>query len=147
MQSTFLSSARRRPFWVWVISLLYFFTGTRALLLLLRILGMDTAVDETQATALLEVKKQLLLWSMYGLIPAANLAGGVLLFKLHRWAYYCFALILSLNLVNMVRSVLFDGGAVQLTSGSSVVGVLLGLGVIFAVCVYTYRLKENGILT
>ncbi|MDY6822914.1 MAG: hypothetical protein SWH68_03830 [Thermodesulfobacteriota bacterium] len=138
------SPPRHRPFWVWVISLLYLLTGTLAILSLFRFLGMEAAGD--QVADVLAVRQQALAWSMFGLIPAANLAGGILLFMLHRWAFYAFAAALVMNLLNILRYLILEASRVQITSGSSVVGVLFGLGVITAVCVYTWRLRKDGIL-
>ncbi|MDY6905966.1 MAG: hypothetical protein SWH61_14915 [Thermodesulfobacteriota bacterium] len=139
------SSPKRRPFWVWVISLFYLLSGTIALFSLFHILGMGVA--ENLAEELQTLRQQALAWSMYGLIPAVNLTGGVLLLLLHRWAFYAFSLALVLNVGNMLKYFIAERGAVALTSGSSVVGVFLGLAVIVAVCVYTYRLRESGILS
>lgn len=135
---------QRRPFWVWVISLFYLLTGTLALMTLGRFLGMDAVGD--RAADVLTVKKQALTWSIYGVLPAASVAGGALLLMLHRWAFYAFLLALLLNIVNILRYVMVTGGSFQFISGSSAVGVLVGLGVIVTVCVYTYRLKMRNVL-
>lgn len=136
-------SGGKRPFWVWIISLFYIFSGTMTLLTVYQIhFGMIPA-DPAQLETL---RKASMLWSMCGLIPAANIAGGLLLLMLHKLSFYVFSGTIILNITNILRHFITTGFAVQLSTGS-VFGVIVGLGMTLVVCIYTYRLKKLGIIS
>lgn len=134
----------RRPFWVWLIVLFYGFSGMAGLLSLIGLLNAPATIHPEELAAL---KRAALAWSLGGLLPAANLVGSILLFKLHRYAFYLFCGTFLVNLGNMAGHFVFGGAAARLNSGSGLAGVIIGMGVTLVVCGYLYKLKKTGILT
>ncbi|MBW2220646.1 MAG: hypothetical protein JRF40_14340 [Deltaproteobacteria bacterium] len=136
-------AGKNRPFWVWIISLFYIFSGTMTLLTVYQI---HFGIIPAEPAQLATLRKASMLWSMCGLIPAANIAGGLLLLMLHKLSFYIFSGTIILNIINILRHFVTTGFAVQLNTGS-MFGVIVGMGMALVVCIYTYRLKKLGIIS
>lgn len=136
-------ATRKRTFLIWVISLFYIASGAMTLLTVLQIHFGTIPVSPDQ---LEELRRASMRWSMLGLIPAANLAGGIALLMLRRAAFYLFSGALGLNTLNMLRHVFFSSAPFHLDTGN-LTGVIVGMGITLAVCIYTYRLKQADILS
>ncbi len=129
----------KRPFGVWLISAFYLFAGTMNLMVWFRL--QTGAV--TLSSAQLAVLNQASLW---GILPFANLAGAVSLFMLKKIAFYIFAVMLVASGINTLALIVATGGFAQIISGQGVIRLIIGYGIGIAVCLYTYRLKQNNIL-
>jgi len=91
-------------------------------------------------------RKTSLAWTLGGLLPLANLAGAVTLFRLRKIAFYIFSSMFIAGLANgMVQFVLLDW-SLQTVSGQGLSQVGIGYLITLAVCIYTYRLKKQNIL-
>jgi hypothetical protein len=74
-----------------------------------------------------------------------NLIGAITLFLLRRAAFYLFASALAANILMTLWHVAAKG-AVDALGGAGLVGTVIGLGLAFAVCVYSRRLLQLGVL-
>jgi hypothetical protein len=139
-----MNQKRRRPIWVWAIAIFYFCTGVMTLLSFLQIL---TAPVDLPAKELAAIRTQAKIWTLFGLLPALNIAAAVSLFKMRRIAFYLFSGVLAAGLANIGLQLLFFDLASHIQSGRGLVGAVIGYGITFTVCIYTYRLKKSGALT
>jgi hypothetical protein len=92
-------------------------------------------------------KQTSLAWTLGGLLPLANLAGAVTLFRLRKIAFYIFTGMFITGLANgLVQFALLDW-SLQTVSGQGLSQVAIGYLITLAVCIYTYHLKTQNILT
>ncbi len=131
----------RRTIWVWAIAIFYFCIGTMTLLTFFHIL---TAPVDMPADQLAVIRSQLKMWTLFGLLPAANIAAAIAIFRMRRIAFHLFAGILIANLLIALVQLLFFDLASQVTAGPGLTGTIIGFGINAAVCLYTYRLMKNG---
>lgn len=137
-------SKKKRPFWVWLISAFYLFSGVMNLSMLWLILTGDVNLPPEK---LAMAKQTSLAWTLGGLLPLANLAGAVTLFRLRKIAFYIFTGMLFAGLANgLVQFALLDW-SLQTVSGQGLSQVAIGYLITLAVCIYTYHLKTQNILT
>ena len=144
MRSHSPQSKQKRPFWVWLISAFYLFSGVMNLSMLWLILTGDVNLPPEK---LAMAKQTSLAWTLGGLLPLANLAGAVTLFRLRKIAFYIFTGMLFAGLANgLVQFALLDW-SLQTVSGQGLSQVAIGYLITMAVCIYTYHLKTQNILT
>jgi hypothetical protein len=137
-------SKQKRPFWVWLISAFYLFSGVMNLSMLWLILTGDVNLPPEE---LAMAKQTSLAWTLGGLLPLANLAGAVTLFRLRKIAFYIFTGMFITGLANgLVQFALLDW-SLQTASGQGLSQVVIGYLITLAVCIYTYHLKTQNILT
>jgi len=137
-------SKQKRPFWVWLISAFYLFSGVMNLSMLWLILTGDVNLPPEE---LAMAKKTSLAWTLGGLLPLANLAGAVTLFRLRKIAFYIFTGMFIAGLANgLVQFALLDW-SLQTVSGQGLSQVAIGYLITLAVCIYTYHLKTQNIIT
>lgn len=96
------------------------------------------------AEELAVIRAQAKTWTLYGLLPAANIAAAISIFKMRKIAFYLFSFILSARLAIIVFHALFTDMTEQITMGPALTGTIIGFGINLAVCFYTYRLKQEG---
>ena len=133
----------KRPRWVWVVSILYFFSAAWTLLSFYLIYSGAIRLDpQTQAylDTITPLDRALTL-----VILTLNVAGAVALFLLRRRALQLFLAALSINLAISAWHVTTRGFAATL-SGSGLMGLLVGWLVAGGVCLYTWSLARKGIL-
>ncbi|MFP4226945.1 MAG: hypothetical protein ACLFRF_09460 [Desulfobacterales bacterium] len=139
MTSFLPKAGQKRPFWIWLISAFYLYSGVMTLSMLWLIINGDVNLSPEE---LAMAKKT----SLGGLIPLANLAGAVSLFLLRKIAFYIFSGMFIAGLANgMLQFVLLDW-SLQTVSGQGLSQVGIGYLITLAVCIYTYRLKKQNIL-
>jgi hypothetical protein len=129
----------KRPFGVWLISAFYLFAGTMNLIVLYRV---QTRAIPLSAEQLAILEKA----SLWGLLPLANLAGAVCLFMLKKIAFYIFSIMLIISGINSLVLMFTIDWPGQIISGQGMIRLLIGYGIGIAVCIYTYRLKQNNTL-
>lgn len=134
----------RRSVWVWLISIFYLGFGvsglmTVAMVLILLYRG-GAGPEEVNSM------KTLLQASMWGILPAANIAGAVSLFLMRRMAFPIFtALLIARLALPLFPGPSFPPGFSG-TTADMIGGYVLGYGILIAVCIYTYRLRQTGML-
>ena len=134
----------RRSVWVWLISIFYLGFGvsglmTVAMVLILLYRG-GAGPEEVNSM------KTLLQASLWGILPAANIAGAVSLFLMRRMAFPIFTGLLIARLaLPLFPGPSFPPGFSG-TTADMIGGYVLGYGILIAVCIYTYRLRQTGML-
>ena len=130
--------------WVWVIAAFYFCTGAITLMTFVQILTVPLPIPADQLAV---IRTQAIGWSLLGLIPIAKITAAVAIFKMRRIAFYLFSGLLAVELLNILVHLLFFDLLSQITSGSALIGPMVGYGITLAVCLYTRQLKKEGLLT
>lgn len=138
------SPKKKRPFWVWIISGFYLFSGVMNLSMLLMI---HTENPGLTPEALATLQKTAMAWTLGGLLPLANLAGAVFLFMLRKPAFYIFSAMLAAGLLNGIIQFARLDASLETLSRQGLTQALLGYTITLCVCIYTYRLKKQGTLT
>ncbi|MBS3757497.1 MAG: hypothetical protein KGY61_02430 [Desulfobacterales bacterium] len=136
-------SKQKRPFWVWIISAFFLFSGVMNLSMLWLIL---TGNVNLPAEELETIRKTSMLWTLGGLLPLANLAGAVSLFMLRKIAFYIFSGMLIAGLANGVVQLFLLDWSLQTISHQGLIQVVVGYFITFAVCIYAYLLKKQNVL-
>ncbi len=138
-----MTPKRKRPIWVWAIAIFYFCTGAMTLLSFFHIL---TAPVDLPAGELAAIRSQAVRWTLFGLLPALNVAAAISLFAMRGIAFHLFSAVLAAGLANIGLHLLFFDLASHIQSGPGLIGTIIGYGITFTVCIYTYRLKKSGVL-
>ncbi len=134
----------KRPFWVWLISGFYLFSGMMNLSLLMLIHTENPGVSPQELAVL---QKTAMAWTLGGLLPLANLAGAVMLFLLRKTAFYIFSAMLIAGVLNGLFQFVRLDWSLETISRQGLSHVLFGYAITLAVCLYTYRLKQQKILS
>ena len=135
--------SKKRPGWVWAISILFFFLAVPTLLSFYLINSGKIPLRPAQKTyfeslTFIDIGLSIL----NGL---ANLIGAVLLFCLRKQAFYLFAIALATNLLMTAWYIVSKGFIAAMPSGG-LIGMLIGWGILVAVCVYIKKLEKAGVL-
>jgi len=134
----------KRPYWVWIISGFYIFSGLMNLSMLLLIHTENPGFSPQELAVL---QKTAMAWTLGGLLPLANLAGAVTLFLLRKIAFYIFSGMLIAGVLNGVLQLALLDWSLQSISQKGIIQVFFGYVITLAVCLYTYRLKQQKILS
>ncbi len=78
-------------------------------------------------------------------IAGLNIVGAVSLFMLRRIAFRLFTIALVANLLVTIAHAI-NRGFVAALGGAGAIGLVIGYGVLIAVCIYAGRLKARGVL-
>lgn len=134
----------RRPAWVWVFTFFFVISGIWTLLSLILTLGGATSMSAAQRTYL----ESLTFFdvALSTLIGLATLVGAVLLFLLKRAAFYFFVGSFLLNLLVSIRDGVSKSYG-QAVGSNGLIGVLIGLAILAAACLYSRRLTRRGVLS
>ena len=133
----------KRPFWVKAIFALFVISGLWAILSWSLVLTGRINLQEPQRAYFdsLSIGDYIVTF----LLASMNTGAAIGLFLLRKWASNLFWAALVLNLAvtgwNMIAK-----GLVAALGGSGSVGLLIGMGLLFAVCFYANRLARTGIL-
>lgn len=134
----------RRSIWIWLISIFYFGIGISGFMLIAMALAVKSQGPGPAGQApSLDVLMRSSLW---GLLPAANIAGAVSLFFLRKIAFQIFSALLAAKLV---LQMIFESplaGTAKEGDPEMIIGYGLGYIILVAVCIYTCRLKRSGLL-
>ena len=133
----------KRPKLVWVVFLFYLLsTGFTALSYLLILSGVIPITPE-QATYFGTLSA--FDWVITLLTGLLNAAGAIAIFRLRKIAFHlfsaAFAIVILQTLVHTITT-----NFVAALGGSGAAGALVGYGILLAVCVYAWKLKERGVL-
>lgn len=138
---------KKRPGWVWAISIFYFlFAG--GILFFLYLIGTGAvplnAAQETFFSSLTGLEYGLTI-----LMGLANLFGAVALFLLRKFAFNLFVTALGANLLLTALYAETEGlvAAIGGPSLAGLVGSLIAWALIIAVCIYSWKLIQRGVLT
>ena len=140
---TYQGKAKKRPGWVWVISIFIFFSAAWTLLSFYLIYSGAIPLQPEQKAYFARLTS--VDYSLTILLGITNLIGAVALFFLRRIAFYLFVGVLVLNSVMTLWHVLFKDWATAM-GGAGLFGMLIGYGLIVAVCLYAWKLKKSGVL-
>lgn len=139
-----MSGSTKRPVWVWIISGFYVFSTFWVLAGYALIYSGSVSVSAPQKTYLDSLSP--IDHGLTAVRVLVNLTGAASLFLLRRQAFYFFVGAFALNLLMSAWHALTKGWVAAL-GGSGLVGVLISLGVITAICAYSWRLTKAGVLT
>jgi hypothetical protein len=135
---------RRRPFLVWVISFFYLFSAGWTLLsiyLVQRGVVQPTLQQTEYLDSLTSID-----WTVSILIALAGMSGAICLFLLRRLAFYLLTTSLTLNILTSIWHVLTKGALIAM-GGPAAIGMLIGMGISAAICIYTWHLLKTEILS
>jgi hypothetical protein len=136
-------TSRKRPVWVWVISIFFFISAGWTLLSFYLIWSGVIPLAPAQKAYF----DQLTLFD-YGqsiVVGLLNMTGAVALFLLRRIALAFFLSGLGLGIISVVWHAATKGWIAAI-GGPGLVGVLLGYVIVIAVCAYVWRLSKTGVL-
>ena len=136
-------SRRKRPIWVWIISIFYLISAGWTLFSFFLIFSGAIVISPAQ-----EAYFNSLTTTDFTLtiaVGGANLVGAVTLFLLRKVAFYFFLAALGTTLMLTAWHWTTKGWAEAL-GGAGLTGALIGYGLSFAVCVYAWRLTKKGTL-
>lgn len=135
---------KKRPGWVWAISVFYFFSCTYTLFSWYMVSSGRVTLEPAMKAYLESLTAIDIGLSI--LIGLAGLTGAVTLFLLRRQAFYFFSVSLGFNLLQTIWHIL-SKGAIQALRGPGTVGMFFGLALVIAVCAYSWRLVKRGVLS
>ena len=138
-----VAESKKRPGWVWAISIFSFFSAAFTLFGFYLIYSGKIPLQPAQKAyfeSLTFVDMSLTI-----LIGLTNLIGAVLLFRLRKQSFYLFAISLVANL-SMTAWHIFSKGFIAAMPSGGLIGMLIGWGMLVAVCVYTKKLEKTGVL-
>lgn len=121
------SSNRRRPIGVWIISIPYIFTSASFLLWIFLFRSGIVQAPPDSAASIANIEP--FFPTAYSLL---YLVAAIELFRLEKVAFYLFAILLGFSLVNIKIDGLF--------------GTTFDWIILIAICIYTWRLKQKGVL-
>lgn len=133
----------KRPKLVWAASLFYLLSvGYTALSFLLIYSGSIPVTPEQVAYFRNLSAFDYVITALTGLL---NVAGAIAIFRLRKIAFHlftaAFVLVILQTLVYAITT-----NFVAAVGGPGAVGVLIGYGILLAVCIYAWKLKARGVL-
>lgn len=137
------AGSRKRPVWVLIISIFYLLSASWTLFSFYLILTGSITLQPAQKEYFENLT--VLDYSFTILTGLANLIGAVTLFLLRRHAFYFFTGTLILNVLMTVWHAVSKGW-IQAIGGPGLVGALIGMGILVAICIYSWRLTKAGVL-
>lgn len=138
-----LKKGRKRPFPVWLIFAFYLFSGVMNLSMLWMILTGEVNLSPQELSM---VRKTSLAWTLGGLLPLANIAGAVSLLLLRKIAFYIFSGMFVAGLANGIVQAAIMEWPLTGVSPQNFIHAAVGYLIMLAVCIYTSRLKKQGVL-
>ena len=133
----------KRPGWVWAISIYIFCSAVFLLLSFYLIYSGKVVLDPKQKTYFESLSYiDITLTIILGL---ANLIGATLLFLLRKRAFDFFVIAFAANVSMTAGHIITKGFAAAMPAGG-LTGILLGWGMLAAVCVYTKNLEKAEVL-
>jgi hypothetical protein len=138
------NQSRKRPGWVWAISVFFFLSAGWTLVSFFLInTGAVTpnALQEAYFSSLTGVDYGLTI-----LIALANLLAAVALFLLRKIAFYLFLTAFGANLLLTAWHTVTKGWVAAM-GAAGLIGALIGWILVIAVCIYSWRLIQRGVLT
>ncbi len=138
----------RRPGWVWIISIYYFFSAISSLTFFqLAFLG-EIPLPPVQKAFFESLT--FTDWSLSTISWLTALIGAVLFFYLRKRAYYFFMASLVVGTWTVLWNIVGKGSFQTFGAGTTIgrpIGMLISWGMLLAVCVYTKRLEKKGLIS
>lgn len=138
-----MQSQRKRPGWVWVISIVFFFSAAWTLLSFYLIHTGAVPLNPQQRAHFDSLGA--FDYAITVLLGATNLAGAVCLFLLRKTALYLFGTALIANTLLTAWQTLSTTWA-QAIGSSGLSGAFISWALLVAVFLYTWRLSRRGVL-
>jgi len=136
-------SIRKRPKKVWLISVFYLFSAGFILLSFYLINSGKVPLSEAQQTYFASLNPLDYFFSIT--LGVINMSGAISLFLLRKVAYPLFVCALALRFV-LSGWFALNKGWLAVLGGTGGVSPLIGWGISIAVCIYTKRLINRGVL-
>jgi hypothetical protein len=134
---------RRRPVMVWVIGIYYLFSCAFSMLSLYLVWSGKFTLNPAQAAYL--GKLSLLDHAVTIGLEMCAIAGAIALLALRKVAPVLLTINLGVSTATTVWHIATKGWAGAI-GGAGLVGTAVGIGILVAVCVYTWGLRRNGTL-
>lgn len=135
---------KRRPGWIWAISIFSFFSAFYTLLSIYLVHSGKILLQPAQKAYFARLTSIDMGLTIF--LGLTNLTGAVLLFYLRKQAFYLFTIALAANLLTTLWHI-FNKGFIAAMPSGGLMGMLIGWGILVAVCMYTKRLEKAGILS
>jgi len=135
---------RQRPAWVWVISIWYAISPTWTLLSLY--LVRSGFIPIAPASKAYFDSLTVFDYALSITVGVLNLSAAVALFLLRKQAFPLFSIVLAINIM-FVSWHIATKGAIAVIGGTGLFGVVIGNGILLAVCIYSRHLAKAGVLT
>ncbi len=133
----------KRPFFVWLIAIFYLLSTLFTVLSLSLVLSGSLPLTPEQEAYFSSLSSLDYLFSF--VIDLTVFAGAVALFFLRRVALYLFCGSFDLIVLMSIWHLMTRDFLSALPSGG-LLGFILGLGILAAVCLYTWKLTRAGVL-
>jgi len=137
-------NVKKRPGWVWAISIFYFISAVFTLFSFYLIFSGKISIEPAQKAYFDSLTP--LDHGITIILGFFNLTGAVTLFLLRRQALYFFTGSFAVNILMTVWHSLSKGWVAAI-GGPGLVGVIIAWGLLIAVCLYSRRLIKAGVLT
>ena len=135
---------KKRPIWIWVISIFYFLSAGYTLLSFYLIYtGTITLTPAMQAYF---DSLSTFDYSITILTGTANFFGAITLFLLRKQAFYLFSGALCAGILLTISHTICKGWATAI-GGSGLIGMLISWGIALAVITYSKKLIKRGLIT
>ncbi len=135
-----VETVRKRPVWVWIISVVYLVSA------FLVFWACGCVFGGLLPLPTLPVRSTALDWALSALMCVANIAGAVTLLLLRKHALILFVSVLVLNVAATILCLVSNGESC-LNLG---IGFVLGHGIFLAIqlslCLYVWKLIKSGVL-
>jgi hypothetical protein len=134
----------KRPEWVWAFSIFFFLSASWTILsfYLINAGAVHLSLAElAYLSTLTDVD-----YGLTTLIVLANLFGAIALFRLRKAAFYLFLTAFGVNLLYVAWHKITKGW-VAAYGGADLSGFVIGWTLLIAVCIYSRKLMQRGVLT
>jgi uncharacterized membrane protein YecN with MAPEG domain len=142
MDST-IAKNKKRPVWVWAISLFFFVSSVYTLLSFYLIYSGRIPLQSAQKAYLNSLT--FIDIGLSVLLLLTNLTAAVLLFLLRKQTFYLFAIALVANLLMTIWHTISNNFMANMSSGR-LIGMVIGWIILLVICVYTKHLEKAGVL-
>jgi len=142
-QQQIMETKASRPALIWVITIFYLISIVFTALSFVLVYSGRIPVNPgtQQYLASLTVFDHV----MTGIIVGRNLIATILLFMLRKQAFHLFAAAFTITILSTVYQSVAKGWT-QALGGSGVISALIGYGISFSIIMYSFRLRQRGIL-
>jgi hypothetical protein len=134
---------RKRPIWVWLLSLFFLLSAIWTLLSFYMIWSGAIPLGPTQQAYFDRLTP--IDYALTIVIGLLNLSAAIALFLLRKIARDLFLASLGLSLI-LVAWQAATKGWVEALGGAGFVGVLIGYILLIVVCIYAWHLRKKGVL-
>ena len=134
---------RRRPGWIWVISIFFMLSCGWTLLSFYLIFSGSIPITAAQRAYFEALSPFDVLLTL--LIGLANFSGAIALFLLRRVAFHLFVVAFAASILLALWHAATKGW-VQALGGTGLMGAIISYGIVALVCFYSWKLMKQGTL-